>query len=180
MFNKSTVQPSQRYHDAPYISFWQYTKWPGKFCFCKSMTITFIISASLTINIIERKCSSYWSVAYPVCRSVCLSVCLSRKCTVAKQLIGSGFHLGVEWGWSRDECIRWGHRASSGRGDFWGLSPPLVWMAYFNRNVFNLCVESWQYFRTDNTSLEMFVYWLSKDIVSFEIKVGVYQKFAKM
>ena len=32
----------------------------------------------------------------------------------------------------------------------------------FNRNVFNLCVKSCQYFHMDNILLEMFVHWLSK------------------
>jgi len=31
----------------------------------------------------------------------------------------------------------------------------------------------------DNISLEMSVYWLSKNVVSFKIEVGICEKFAK-
>jgi len=48
------------------------------------------------------------------------------------------------------------------------------------RSRFDSCVESSQYFRTDNISLETSVRWLSKDVVSFKIEVWVYEKFAKM
>jgi len=41
-------------------------------------------------------------------------------------------------------------------------------------------VKNWQYFRRHNILLETSVYWLSENIDSFEIKVGVYEKFAKM
>jgi len=51
---------------------------------------------------------------------------------------------------------------------------------FYNRNVFDSCVKNSQYFRTDNIALETFVCWLSEDVVSFEINVWVYEKFAKM
>jgi len=44
-----------------------------------------IISASLIINIRERKRSWNRPISYPVCRSVCLYVC--PECIVAKRLI---------------------------------------------------------------------------------------------
>jgi len=47
-------------------------------------------------------------------------------------------------------------------------------------SVFDSCVKNCQYFRTDNISLETSVHWLSGDVVSFEIEVGVHEKFAKM
>ena len=48
-------------------------------------------------------------------------------------------------------------------------------MAYFkNRNVFDLCVESSQYFRRDKISLEKSVHWLLDEVVSFKIEIGVY------
>ena len=46
--------------------------------------------------------------------------------------------------------------------------------------VFNSSEKIWQYFCTDNASLEMPVHLLSEDIVSFENEVGVYEKFAEM
>jgi len=44
------------------------------------------------------------------------------------------------------------------------------------RNVFNSCVKSWRYFRTNKTFLERSFYWLSVDIVSFKIELGVKEK----
>jgi len=45
------------------------------------------------------------------------------------------------------------------------------------RNVFDSCVKSLKYFRTDNISLETsFYYWLSDDIVRFKIEEGVEEK----
>ena len=44
------------------------------------------------------------------------------------------------------------------------------WHIFKNRNVFN----------SDNTSLEMSIHWPSKEIVRFEIEVGVCEKYAKM
>jgi len=59
-------------------------------------------------------------------------------------------------------------------GDF---SPRWFQWHIFNRNVFNSYVKVREHFRTDNW--KHFVYWLSKNIVSFKIKVGVCEKFAK-
>jgi len=58
-----------------------------------------------------------------------------------------------------------------------GLSaPPFIWMGgmmYCSlRNVFDLCVKSWQYFRTDKILLKTPFYWLSDDTVRFKIEVG--------
>ena len=54
-------------------------------------------------------------------------------------------------------------------------SVPLVWiggMAYRSaRNVFDSCVKSWHYFRTDKILLETPFYWLSGDVVRFKIEV---------
>jgi len=48
-------------------------------------------------------------------------------------------------------------------------SIPLVWMGGMTycspRNVFDSCVKSWHYFRTDKILLETSFYWLSDDIV---------------
>jgi len=48
------------------------------------------------------------------------------------------------------------------------------------RIVFDSCVKSWEYFRTDNISLETSLYWLSEDIVRFKIELGVEEKCTKM
>ena len=77
-----------------------------------------IISASLTINIIQRKRYSYWPVAY----TMRLSVGRSGKCTVENRLIGSGCRLGW-WVESVEGC---GWQSSKGKGQFlgviWGVS----------------------------------------------------------
>ena len=53
-------------------------------------------------------------------------------------------------------------------------------MAFFDRNVFDSCVISLQYFHTFSISLESVVHWLSEDAVKFEVTGGVCEKFAKM
>jgi len=55
-------------------------------------------------------------------------------------------------------------------------SVPLVWMDWMLRNIFDSCVKN---FRTDNISLETSFYWLSDDVVRFEIEVGVEEKCTK-
>jgi len=40
--------------------------------------------------------------------------------TVAKWLIGPGYRLGGEWGWSMDGYIRWGRDRRRGRDSFGG------------------------------------------------------------
>jgi len=62
-------------------------------------TMYFIVSESLSVNIASESAhgielSSIPSVGQSVCWYVCVSVSLSRKCTVAKWLIGSGCCLG--------------------------------------------------------------------------------------
>ena len=64
-------------------------------------------------------------------------------------------------------------------------SVPLVWMGGLTycspRNVglFDSCVKSWYYFRTDKILLETSFYWLSYDIVRFKIEVGISEKCTK-
>jgi len=63
-----------------------------------------------------------------------------------------------------------------GFGDF----GPINWNGVFlKRNVFDLCVKSLKYMRTDNMSLESTVHWLSEDIGKFEVSDGVYEKIEK-
>jgi len=77
--------------------------------------LTLLMHHSLSI---EPK--RYWNgaVAYPICRSVSTWVCLSRKCIVAKWLIGSDVLSDREWVQSRDGCIRWGE----GKGALLGVN----------------------------------------------------------
>jgi len=55
-----------------------------------------------------------------------------------------------------------------------------AWYNCFNRNIFVSCVKSWEYFRSDNISLETSLSWLSGDIVRFKIEMGVEEKCTKM
>jgi len=41
----------------------------------------------------------------------------------------------------------------------------------FNRNVFDSCMKTLQYFRMNNISLESTFHWLSKDTVKFKVDV---------
>jgi len=88
--------------------------------------------------------------------------------------------LRGEWGWLRHSCVR----CLKEKGLF------LAWFRKHARNspiLFNgertywsmidLCVESWQYFPTQITSLNSVSNWLSYDIVRFKIEVGVEEKF---
>jgi len=45
----------------------------------------------------------------------------------------------------------------------------------FKRIVFDLCVNSSEYFRMHNISLESMFHWLSKNVLKFEVNVGVYK-----
>jgi len=55
-----------------------------------------------------------------------------------------------------------------------------AWYNCFNRNIFDSCVNSWEYFHSDNISMETSLSWLSDDIVRFKIKMGVEEKCTKM
>ena len=98
-----------------------------------------------------------------------------------KWLIGSGCLWGCEWGWSKDRCIRWGPIAPRGRRRF---GEELMSVCYYgichcvaDKEMCSVCMRKFEDFCLANVSLEMSVPWLSD--VSFEIKVGVYEKFAK-
>jgi len=76
-----------------------------------------------------------------------------------------------EWGGPRHWCISWKSTCLKGKGlfslflGFFGICVPI----YLNgrngvgycspRNVFDSCVKSWQYFRTDKILLEQSFYW---------------------
>jgi len=88
--------------------------------------------------------------------------------------------LGGNWGRSRDRCIRWGSMCLKGKGGSGVFSPIDLNCIFLKRNIFDLCVEVDSVFIQTLLLLKMFVYWLSEDIVSFKIELGVYEKFAKM
>jgi len=54
-----------------------------------------------------------------------------------------------------------------------------VWYNCFNRNTFNSCVKSWEYFRSDNISLETSLSWLYDDIVRFKMEMGLRRNVQK-
>ena len=116
--------------------------WPEAFCWfleCFGWTLAvfhktyvqweshcIIISASLTINVIERKRSSYWLVAYPLCRSVGPESVLWQHGWLDLDAV-----LGGEWGRPRDVCIRWGDDRRRGRGSVGvSLGCPIVATGY--------------------------------------------------
>jgi len=100
---------------------------------CKSA----IINVSLSINIVSVSIHGIELLSIPsVNLSVCLSVCLSRKCTVAKRLIGSWWD--GEWGRLSDGCIRLGCWSSNGKGQFYGW----IWASIVtNGDLLHSCVE---------------------------------------
>jgi len=108
---------------------------------------------------------------------MCWFVCLK---IILRQNGGLDPDWGSEWGRSSDGCIDGGPRASRGREVSGFFCPIGLNGVFFNRNVFDSCMKSFQYFRMDNMSLEMSVHWLYEYVVSFKIEVGVYEKFAKM
>jgi len=54
-----------------------------------------------------------------------------------------------------------------------------AWYNCSNRNIFDSCVKSWEYFRTDNILLETSLSWLSDDIVRFKIEMGLRRNVQK-
>ena len=49
----------------------------------------------------------------------------------------------------------------------------------FNRNVFDSCVKSWEYFRSDSILLETSYSWLSDDVVRLKSKWGLWRNVQK-
>jgi len=77
---------------------------PQRTLFCTKTTYFDVFLLVHCFLSIDCKHSCYSLSPRP---SIDRSVGLSGKYTVAKQLSGSGCHLGGEWDWSRDGCIRW-------------------------------------------------------------------------
>jgi len=50
---------------------------------------------------------------------------------------------------------------------------------FCNRNIFDSCTKSWQYFRRDKISLESTFHWLYENIVKFKADAGVCGQFEK-
>ena len=113
-----------------------------------------IFSASLTINIIERKRSWNRVVAYPIC----LSVCLERKVYCDKtvnwiwmpfgMVTGGGVSRGmivlhgVVWWWSKGKGS-FGDEFGASHCNQWGLCCVVVWKRctvpnYFAQDLFTL------------------------------------------
>jgi len=73
-----------------------------------------------------------------------------------------------------------GVQEPQGKGQFRGFSLPLVSMAYFlHINVIDSCVKRWQYFRTDDVSLDLAFHWLYNNTVEFEVDGGVLQEICQ-
>ena len=65
-----------------------------------------------------------------------------------------------------------GSTCTKGKGRVWVFFVPIGLNGIFlNRNVFDLCVKSREYFHTEST-----VHWLSEDIVKFEVDGGFIRK----
>jgi len=80
---------------------------------------------------------------------------------------------GGEWGWARYGFIRFWWWSSKGRGSLGGEYN--AEMAYWS--IIDSCLKSWQYFPTQNVSLNSVKDWLSYDVVRFKIELGVEEKF---
>jgi len=80
---------------------------------------------------------------------------------------------GGEWGQARYGCIRFWWWSSKGKGQFGGEYNGE--MAYWS--IIDSCVKSWQYFPTQNVSLNSVKDWLFYDTVRFKIELGVEEKF---
>jgi len=110
---------------------------------------------------------------------VCLCV---RKVYWGKTADWIWMPFGVVSGVGRGIGVLDGGHVPQGEGKVSGGGfAPLVWMAYFNGNVFDSCVESWQYFRTDNNIVDFKRLYIgfstSEDVVSLKIEVGFTRNF---
>ena len=80
-----------------------------------------------------------------------------------------------EWGDPRHSCVRCKSTCLKGKGlflasflAFFGICVCIVSIGDMTlRNAFDSCVKSWQYFPTQNISLNSVYDWLSYDIVRF-------------
>ena len=128
-----------------------------------TITLLLIISASL---------SSVSTHGTGFSRGPSVGLSVSPQCIVVKWLSGSRCHLGWWVGWAK-ALYKMGAHVAQGEWVHFGVCPH--WPNGFNglifkRNVFNSCVKSWEYFRTDNTLLGSMSLWLSDDIVRFRIE----------
>jgi len=117
--------------------------------------VSHMISVSLFVYIERERKRSLYTVGptiNQICQSVCRLVCRSGKCIVATWVTGSGCRLG---GWVHGSVgmdVLGGVYVSQGEGDVCGFIVTIgLNGAFFNRNVFNSCVKSWQLLRTDNS-----------------------------
>jgi len=135
-----------------------------------SCLLTTVVTVSLSVNITECKHSSCWPVAYPICRSACLSV---QKMYCGKTADSSQMPFGVVSGVGRGMGVLDGDpRAPRRRRGFGFFLFALVWTVYFLKQK---CIPlvCGQYFHMENMSFETYAYWLSKNILSFKIEVGI-------
>ena len=89
---------------------------------------------------------------------------------------------GGEWGRSRDGYIRLG-RSAQREGAVLGVFHPIGLNGIFYQKCIRLVrgkLALFPYRQCIGLSLERSVHWLSEEIVTFEIEVEVYEKFAKM
>jgi len=103
-----------------------------------------------------------------------------RKATELPFVMVSGIGPG-NW------CIRWLSTCPKAKGRFRGflcsicLNGFIFVVRWQKKNVFDSCVKSLQYFRTDNISTESLVNALvNLPVLCYDIEVGNYEKFAKI
>jgi len=91
-----------------------------------------------------------------------------------------------EWGGYRHWCMERSPRASRAgavSGIFWHFCP--IGLngqndVLFTQKMYYTRVKSWQYFCTDNTSLESTFHWLSEDVLKFEVNTWVWEQLEQM
>ena len=107
-----------------------------------------------------------------------LTACVCDSASIVGAAVSGG-----ACGGPRHCCIWWGVHVVQGEGGFWAFCFPFSqWEMSLDRrrwNVSHSYAKNWQHFRSANVSMESSIRGRFGDILSFQIKVVIYEKLEK-